>query len=100
MVTSIECLHSTECNSIEQTSSDEHVLEFDLEYPDELHEWHNDYPLAPEKLEINHNMQSHYCSNIANEYCIKIGGVDKLVPNLGSKSKCSSLQKTFSCISH
>ena len=38
MVTSIECLHSTERNSIEETSSDEHVLEFDLEYPDELHE--------------------------------------------------------------
>ena len=28
-----------------------------------------------------------YCRNIANEYCIKIGGGNKLVPNLGNKSK-------------
>ena len=27
-----------------------------LEYPDELHELHNDYPLAPEKLAIPYDM--------------------------------------------
>ena len=48
---------------------------------------HNDYPLVPEKLEINQNMLSKYCSNIANEYGIKVGGVHKLAPNLGNKSK-------------
>ena len=32
-------------------------------------------------------MLSNYCSNIANKYDIKIGGVNKLVPNLGNKSK-------------
>ena len=26
-----------------------YFLEVDLEYPDELHEFHNDYPVAPEK---------------------------------------------------
>ena len=45
------------------------------------------YPLAPEKLEKSHDMLSNYCSNIANEYNIKVGGVNKLVPNLGNKSK-------------
>ena len=29
-----------------------YFLEVGLEYPDELHELHNDYPLAPEKLVI------------------------------------------------
>ena len=48
---------------------------------------HNDYPLAPEKLEISHNILPNSCSSIANKYDIKIGGVNKLVPNLGSKSK-------------
>ena len=52
-----------------------------------MHDLHNDYPLAPEKLEISQNMLSKYCSNIANRYEIKIGGVNKLVPNLGNKSK-------------
>ena len=32
-------------------------------------------------------MSSKYCFSIANKYGIKAGGVNKLVPNLGSKSK-------------
>ena len=74
-------------NSISENSSIGHVLEVDLEYPSELHELHDDYPLAPEKFDISQNMLSNYCLNIANEYGIKIGGVNKLVPNLGNKSK-------------
>ena len=74
-------------NSVSENSSIGYILEADLEYPSELHDLHNDYPLAPEKLEISQNMLSKYCSNIANKYGIKIGGVNKLVPNLGSKSK-------------
>ena len=45
------------------------------------------HPLAPEELEISHNILSNYCGNIANKYGIKIRGVNKLVPNLGKKSK-------------
>ena len=29
-----------------------YFLELDLKYSDKLHEWHNDYPLAPEKLAV------------------------------------------------
>ena len=29
------------------------ILEVDLEYPKELHDSHNDYPLAPEQIEVN-----------------------------------------------
>ena len=43
------------------------VLEVDLEYPGELHDLHNDYPLAPERLKINK--------------------VEKLIPNLWDKEK-------------
>ena len=74
-------------NSIGENSSNEYILEDDLEYPDALHELHNDYPLASEKLKITYYMLSNYCSNISNEYDIKIGGVNKLVPNLDNKSK-------------
>ena len=48
---------------------------------------YNGYPLAPEKLEISDIMLPNYCSNIANEQSIKIGSVNKLVPNLGNKSQ-------------
>ena len=73
--------------SIGENSSIGYILEVDLNYPDDLHELHNDYPLAPEKLEISPNMLPNYCSNIANKHERNIGGVTKLVPNLGNKSK-------------
>ena len=36
--------------SINDKSPIGYFLEVDLEYPEELHEFHNDFPLAPEKL--------------------------------------------------
>ena len=44
------------------------ILEVDLEYPNKLHDLHNDYPLAPEKIK---------CKN----------EVEKLLPNLKNKEK-------------
>ena len=40
-----------------------YVLEVDLEYPDKLHELHNDYLLAQKKLAVFYNMFSKYCKN-------------------------------------
>ena len=37
-----------------------YFLEVDLEYPEELHELHNDFPLAPEKLTVSNDS----CQNI------------------------------------
>ena len=48
---------------------------------------HSDYPIAPKNLEISQNMLSKCCSNTGDEYGTKIGGVNKLVPNLGNKRK-------------
>ena len=52
-----------------------------------MHKLRNDFRLAPEKLEISQNMFSKYCFDTADKYGTKIGGVNKLVPNLGNKSK-------------
>ena len=59
-------------NSTEKDNSNGYILEVDLKYPNKLHALHNDYPLAPEKLEISHDMLSNYCSNVVNECGIKL----------------------------
>ena len=59
----------------------------DLKYPNELHELHNDYPLAPEKLAITNDMLSKYCKKIPDKCDIKVGDVKKLIPSLGNKTK-------------
>ena len=45
-----------------------YFLEVDLQYPDELHELHNDYALAPEKLAGSSDMLLKYCKKIAGKY--------------------------------
>ena len=74
-------------NSINENNFVGYILEVDLEYTSQLHDLHNDYPLAPKKFEISPNILSNYCFNIASEYGIKTGELNELVPNLGKKSK-------------
>ena len=40
--------------SINQESKRGFIFEVDLEYPDELHDSHNDYLLAPEKSAVSY----------------------------------------------
>ena len=63
------------------------VLDVDLEYPKELRELHNDYPLAPDKIEINREMSSEYQLKIDDLYNIPIGNIKKLVSNFFDKEK-------------
>ena len=80
-------INSFNLDSISENSLTEYILECDLEYCKELHDLHNDYPLCPEKIEVNSDMLSRYCSDIAKKYGIKVGDVKKLIPNLGDKVK-------------
>ena len=63
--------------SINEKSEIGYFLEVDLEYLDELHELHNDYPLGSEKLAISSDMLSKYCKEIADKHEIKVGDVKK-----------------------
>ena len=63
------------------------ILEVDLEYPRELHDMHNDYPVSPEKVKVSKNMLSAYCKKIAKKYNISIGLVSELIPTLRDKKE-------------
>ena len=83
----LENVDEFDVNSINEKSEIGYFLEVDLEYSDELHKLHNDYPLAPEKLAVTNDMLSKYCKEIADKYDIKICDVKKLIPDLGNKTK-------------
>ena len=74
-------------DSYDENSSKGLILEVDLEYPKELHDLHNDYPLAPEKITVREEMLSDYCRKIQKREGIKTGQVEKLVPNLRDKER-------------
>ena len=46
----LENVDEFDVNSINEKSEIGYFIEVDLEYPDELHELHNDYPLAQKNL--------------------------------------------------
>ena len=73
--------------SINEKSDVGYISEADLEYTNELHKLHNDYPLAPEKPTVANDILSNYCKSIADKYEIKVGGVKKSIPNLGNKTR-------------
>ena len=61
------------------------ILEVDWEYPKKLHELHNNYPLAAEKIKVTKEMLFPYCKNIQEQFGISTGQVAKLIPTLSSK---------------
>ena len=63
------------------------VLKVDLEYPKELQELHNDYPLAADKIEVKKEMLSEYQLKIADLYSILISNVNMLVSNYFEEEK-------------
>ena len=83
----LENVDEFDVNSINEKSDTGYFLEVDLEYPDELHELHNDYPLAPEKLTVSSDILSKYWKKIADRYKIKGADVKELISNLGNKIK-------------
>ena len=62
-----------------------HIYEVDLEYPKVLHDLHNDYPCAPEKIKVTDDMLSDYCREIKDKFNISSGNVHKLIPTLNDK---------------
>ena len=67
--------------SIEDDADEWCILEIDAEYPNELHDEHNDYPLAPEHLTVETEMLSEEQHRMNQNHC----SYKKLVQSLGNR---------------
>ena len=76
-----EELNSFDVMQVSDESEIGFVLEVDLDYPEELHDCHNAYPLAPERLLVEDDWLSDY----ALKHKTTNAKVEKLIPNLMKK---------------
>ena len=69
------------------------ILEVDLEYPEELHYAHNDYPLAPEKKEVKLNQMSEYQRRLMVDLDLTMPNTEKLALTLEDRRVRGPLQE-------
>ena len=72
-------------------------MEVDLDYPENLHIDHSDYPLGPEKIKIKREWLAPYSLKNANEFDIKTGLFNKLAPNLMPKNNNVAHYRKLQC---
>lgn len=80
-----EQLQSLDVKNVPDNAETGYILEVDLDYPEHLHESHNDYPLAPEILTVTKDRLSSYSNELREKLGIKGKSSKKLVPNLYHK---------------
>ena len=59
-----------------------YILDVDIDYPETLHDLHNDYPLLPESANFG---ASPFINNMKKELGLKEDKTNKLIPNLNNK---------------
>ena len=89
-----EAIRDLDVTTVADDAQEGYILEVDLAYPTHLHDAHNDYPLAPENIDITVDMTSDYSKDLLkklthpsqtrtpNHVCGR-----KLVPNLFNKRR-------------
>ena len=72
---------------ISDDAEEGYILEVDLDYPQDLHDMHNEYPLAPEKVTVTEDILSPYAQDLLKDLGLAGTSMEKLVPNLRPKEK-------------
>jgi hypothetical protein len=78
-----EEIEQLDVTTVPDDSETGYVLECDLEYLSELHDLHNDYPLAPEHMTINESTLSLFCKSMNANHVF----TEKLIGSLQTKTK-------------
>lgn len=84
-------INNINIQKLSDTNKEGYILEVDLEYPKNLHDLHNDFPLAPERMMIKTENLSPFCFNLLKDVTGKkaqkqknttLPKSEKLIPNL------------------
>lgn len=68
--------------TLDENSDQGYILEVDLEYPKDLANKHNDYPLAPQRLKVPEKWLSPELRNLLNRYGLDTPNSEKLICHL------------------
>ena len=74
-------------DTVRADSDKGHILEVDLTYPKELHDFHNEYPYCCEHTTLTDEVLSPYAKHIAEKHELTIGKSSKLISSLTDKTR-------------
>ena len=74
-------------DNVRADSETGHILEVDLIYPKELHDFHNEYPYCCEHTLVENDMLSPYATYIAEKHGLVGGKNSKLISSLTDKKR-------------
>ena len=74
-------------DNVRADSETGHILEVDLTYPKELHDFHNEYPYCCEHTLVENDMISPYATYIAEKHGLVGGKNSKLISSLTDKKR-------------
>ena len=91
----LEDLETFDVHLVMKDSNIRHILKVNIEYPEALHDLHNEYPYCAKGVVVKEDILSDYCSAVAEEHEIKSENCQKLVPNLCNKKKYIILESNL-----